>query len=353
MPNVIFSTGVVIFAVMNTALTTGPSAAPTLESIRAAQEARSGAIKTLVIEERVVTRRQNSEWHEDHVFSRMQDRVERAEQRAWENVACEPTTVEEMLELEQRVRAAGDEGFPEEILSVLIANRMTLTQDHSVYDFPASRYRLRHTDLRDLRNLADEHSLPDRQFGNLTATKTLVGGPSYSILLNHDATVATLLSGGSRPITERLELLGIAPTRLLTWKSPCTVESNGQGRIVVRGLRMESEGIAFELTLENRPGYPMSRLVRYGPAGEIHEELSLSDFRAAEGGTMVPYRSVQTRRMGDAGGAVQSVVRDVVNLQINKPVSAEAFVVPSTARLTALEADAVSAYKADQAILRP
>ncbi len=339
-----------LLAVMGSSSRVAQNQAVSLGNIRAAHQARAAAIRTLVIDEHTAMRRTGSETHEDSLYNQMQERVMRAKQAARERAVCEPTTPEELTAFEEHIREAGNEDFPEEIRSVLLANRVKLTNDRSVYDFEASRYYCKQTDLRDLPELAQEYGIPEYQLSNLTASKSLMGTAGYSVLINDSETVATLLRGGLQPTKLRRELLGIAPEPLLDWQWPATIEVESNGQIVARGTRGRSAELVFELTFSSAEGYPMTHLVQYGSGGTIMREVTLSEFRAAGDGTLIPFRSVEWKRLGAAGEQV--TVRQVTSVEINSTLPGDAFRLPAGAHLSALEADAVPAYKTDQEALR-
>ncbi len=339
-----------LLAVPDIELLTQASQTVSLESIRAAHQARAAAIQTLVVDEHSVTRRRISETHEDSVFNRMQGRVVRAEQRARESAVCEPTTPEEMAAFEERVREAGKENFPEEIRSVLLANRMMLTDDHSVYDFQSSRYCCKRNDVRDLKKLAVEYGLPEHQMRNLTASGATVGCAVYSASVDEAGTSGALVRGSGALLIERLELLGIAPQRLLDWKRPTTVAFDQEGQIVLRGDGMDGSGPAFEMTLKNKPGYPMVHLTQYKPDGTVTLDLTLSDARVIADGIAVPFQSVLTRQLGDMGE--QTTVRKVTSIELNQPVPLDLFRVNPRAALLCADVEMQRAFDADQEALR-
>lgn len=317
----------------------------TLEDVRAAHAARADSIRTLVIDEIVQTHRTRSPDDLERLRQTMEDRVLRQRERLLGDPSCEPLAPEELIKLEIRVREEVNTELPDQVLAVTHANADLRTREKATIDFARQRSCREQRDLRDLARLARENSIPESQLRNLTATRTLIDTASYSIIVNDDATLATVLRGSTTPIEHRRALLGIASPRMLAGTLPTTVQPRGDGTIAVQAKMRDSEQVAFELTLQNAPGYPMTKLVQYGADGALVRELRLSDYRVVHGGVALPYHSefLQTSASG-----VQNETRDVQEVVLNSEVVRKTFLPPRKARLHGFDLDAARALNVEQ-----
>lgn len=318
----------------------------TLETIRAAHTARAAAIQSLFIDEDVVTTRPVTAETESRIRGRMQDRVVRARERVLADSGCDPRTPEEELVLAKRLHDEVNTQFPDEVVAILHVNNVTKTSDRSVYDFAAMRYSRIRRDLRDLKQLAIENSIPEAQLPNLTASQTVLGTPEYTLVVNDLAKSGVVSPGSALPLHDRRLLLGHAPARLLSGQQPTTLTIDAQGAIQVRGTFPDSDQAAFELTLENIPGYPMTHMVRYSRSGAVIHEVTLSDFRSTDAGVLIAYHTEMMRQFGD--GRVQTELRDVTSVQVNEPLPQSAFKVPPATAILPADAQAMEAFNADR-----
>lgn len=103
----------------------------------------------------------------------------------------------------------------EQRMTVWQANTLQATQQNAAYDFIGHRASVRQRDTRDLQALSTSFGVPESQLANLDCTRTVINTAGYSLLINRDDSVATISLGSTRPLTERLLLMGIVPERLL------------------------------------------------------------------------------------------------------------------------------------------
>lgn len=322
------------------------AAAPaTAESLHAEHAAHASAIRSLVAVEVVQTHNPRSPTWEAQTRGYLERRVAAERERIASAVATlDVPESERGLLAEQRMREMRTADLPAEFMPVWWANEHEQTRQRHVCDFAGQRLRLEQRDLRDLAQLRAQFGVVPEQDQNLDSTRTLVVTPGYTLMVNRDDTLATVLRGGSRGLADRLLLLGIVPAAMLDGRYPLDVSVNPDGTISVRGALPDSGLAAFELTLRAERGHHMTHMVRYGRDGEPIEELTLSDYRRVPPGAWAPFRTEMTRRLGGELGE-RSETREVASIELNAPVEDATFEPPTGARVGALDPEAWEAYK--------
>jgi len=314
----------------------------TLESLRAEHAAHAAALRTLIVEEDVQTRLAAGGL-EARVRERLEDRLEAQRQRFYEAVDCSEDSAEALLLAEQRFDAAHDAHQVEGRLAAFAANARQSSRQRAAFDFVAQRVRIEQRDLRDLDALAERFAVPARERVNLDCTRTVISTAGYSLLVNRDESLATVSTGSTRPLTERLVLLGIVPERLLDGRYPTRVTREADGSILLRAQRPDMDGLAFEIVLRPDEGRYATRITRYDRAGARLHELHAADYRRLAPGMSAPFFTETFERLSGQAG-VRSVSRMVTRVQVNPDAPAALFEAPRTARVQPLDASARAAY---------
>lgn len=319
-----------------------PATATTLVSIRAEHAARAGAIRTLVIEEEVYTQESRSPELEAARRARLEDLVTKRAERVVASLNQEKLTPAELQRVSRRAlddaRSVLD---PEQAMLVWAANEEITARQRSSYDFVGLQCRVEQRDLRDLDGISKQLGITDLQRASLDATLTTIETREFTLRVALADELATVLRGSSFLLGERLELCGVLPAEWLTGSFPTQVTAGEDGTVRLRTHWDDSERPALDVCLDRRGR--VRSLVHYGRDGEKVREVQLSDYRQVDPGVWIPFHSESYRRLGPHSGE-RTEVRDVVSVQVNRPLADDAFEAPRGARLQPMDPTALSAY---------
>ncbi|MEP0845408.1 MAG: hypothetical protein HRF50_01145 [Phycisphaerae bacterium] len=319
--------------------------AVTVETLRAEHAAHAAAVHSLLVVEVVETHNPRTPTWEAQTRSYLERRAAAERARIAADAAeLQVPDSERRLVTEQRMREQPTTDLAAEYMPVWWANENERTRRRVACDFAGQRLRLEQRDLRDLTQLRAQFGIVAEQDQNLDSTRTLIITAGYTLLLNRDDTMATVLRGGTSSFAERLELLGIIPARLLDGRFPVELSDNPDGSINARGALPDTGQVIFELTLRREPGHHMTHMVQYSRTGEVVADLELSDYRHVAPGVWAPFHAETSRRLGGSLGE-RTETHEVASLEVNPPLDGSTFEPPAGIGVVSMDPQASEAYK--------
>lgn len=309
---------------------------PTLESLRAAHLAHAAALSSLLVEQEV-TADYSAAGLDERVRERIEQRLAAQQARSEAGDGCGEASTEALL------MATFHAEQVEQRMAAWQANTLQCTRQSGAYDFVGQRASVRQRDTRDLRTLSQSFGIPESQLANLDCTRTIISTAGYSLLINRDASVATVSLGSTRALTERLLLMGIVPARLFDCDYATRISRGADGAVLLQANWPNGEHLAFEVVLRPEAGQLATRITRYDRNGTKVHEFQAADFRAVAAGVAAPFFTDSFERLGQGQGA-RRVTRTVKRIDVNANLPAGLFAAPPTARLDAIDGPAAEAY---------
>jgi hypothetical protein len=323
----------------------------TLESVRRANAANTAAVRTLVVEEIVLVLRNRTADDEIDTYNRLYRGYDKLTERAIQRLYEISTTSEkETRAAAQQIKTERDGADVEAFMQAWRLNSEELYFQRTTADFTTGRYRFDMRDLRDLEAIAAERQLGALERRNVDRTRTLIGSPNYSLIINADQTHCGVAAPAAGSLKRRTELLGVVPQRLLSGGYEVLFHQNGRSGTAT-GYWPGTKAVAFTVELEQDSAYRFSRLARYKRSGERTVEILASDHRDVGSGVKIPFRTVTTRaRGGDPAHTVE--LRVVKSVEINTEIPAASFEPPDGIRLQKLDEGAMNAFAERQEVIR-
>jgi len=315
-----------------------------LAALRAASAANRAALRTLVLEETVAVFQKRGAAQQaalgERLWNGYEALTEQIVERLWETST---TPEEETRAAVEAVRERRDGAAVESFLRLWTLNGLSLQSRRTAVDFSTGRYRREIRDLRDLDALAAQNCLSELERANLDLSKTVIGCPEYSLLVNARGDCCLVGPKDSRLPKRQMTLLGLVPQGLLNGPYEVTLEQTERAARV-RGQWPETRRPAFLVELEPGCEGRFARLVRYDRSGRLTEEIVASDYREVTDGVKVPFRIVLRRaRADDPQDTIE--IHAVRSVRINPDVPPETFTPPdSVLTFQALDEEAVKAF---------
>jgi|GEM_PF-6566599 len=315
-----------------------------LKALSAEHAAHAAAVRSLAIEETVVTDMPRTAALRMRIGNRLEERVAAQRGRFYQGLTLTDASPEELLMAEQRFNESGKPRFPAECLSAWQANERVPTRQNQAYDYSGQRVRVEQRDLRNLDEVSAQFGVPESQRRNLDATRTIINTTDYSLMFDRVHSSATVLGGSTQGLRERRMLMGIVPAPILSGRLATRITTGPDGAIQLSADWPDSEQVIFELTLRGKSGHHLTHLVRYDRTGERILEIDASDYRLVKPNTWMPFHTEFTQRLG-AGAGERTETRDVVSVQVNPTLSASTFRAPGGMHVQGLDPVAWNAYQ--------
>ena len=262
-----------------------------LAALRAASAANRAALRTLVLEETVAVFQKRGAAQQaalgERLWNGYEALTEQIVERLWETST---TPEEETRAAVEAVRERRDGAAVESFLRLWTLNGLSLQSRRTAVDFSTGRYRREIRDLRDLDALAAQNCLSELERANLDLSKTVIGCPEYSLLVNARGDCCLVGPKDSRLPKRQMTLLGLVPQGLLNGPYEVTLEQTERAARV-RGQWPETRRPAFLVELE--PGCEGRFALRHRGKGVC---IVLSDF-LDKGGYADGFRYLLSREL--------------------------------------------------------
>ncbi|MCH7871982.1 MAG: hypothetical protein IID33_09820 [Planctomycetes bacterium] len=308
-----------------------------VERIEAAHAARARALRTVELQERVVTRIETVPGELDKFFDSQMEAVARLVEMA--QTKSEHVQKQLAPQIEQLLESV------DPTMLIIQLNKKLDIRRKSIIDFVNGRSRHEDIDLRPIDKLAEQYGLTEMQRWSLNKSSTLIQKRGESILLmSHVDRLAILGAYGEYGAEmERLKF-GLIPERMFdSERYQLSVESDSGGstvRLVGRTGGADASP-RFVAILERGSGFLMTRFTTFDDSGATMWEWAWSDYRPV-GSVMVPFRSVRTSPRGDIRDYfVQE--RTVEQVNVNVDVDDASFEIPADYRIQDLRMSKIAA----------